>query len=62
MKPKINDTEFGSITIDNAVITHDVIITMNGKTLRWSRRIFKQTKMHGQRIIHKRCNEKMEWV
>jgi hypothetical protein len=31
MKPRIDTTEFGSITIDGCVIEHDVIIRLGGK-------------------------------
>ena len=31
MKPKIDETEFGSITIDGQVFEHDVIIRPSGK-------------------------------
>ena len=31
MKPKISDTEFGSITINEKTFGHDVIIRLNGE-------------------------------
>ncbi len=31
MKPKIDRTEFGSITIDGQVMEHDVVIQLNGQ-------------------------------
>jgi hypothetical protein len=31
MKPVINNTEFGSITIDKRVYNHDVVISLNGQ-------------------------------
>ena len=31
MKPTINNTEFGSITIDKEVYDHDVIISLDGQ-------------------------------
>jgi len=30
MKPKIDDTKFGSITIEGQKITHDIVIRLNG--------------------------------
>ena len=42
MKPKINDTEFGSITIDKQEITHDVIIRLNGEVKKRKKKLSKE--------------------
>ncbi len=42
MKPKINDTEFGSITINNEVITHDVIIGLDGDVKKRKKKLSKE--------------------
>jgi hypothetical protein len=31
MEPKIDGTQFGSVTIDGETITHDVIIRLGGR-------------------------------
>ena len=41
MNPRINDTEFGSITIDKKVFTHDVIITLDGKIKKRKKKLSK---------------------
>ncbi len=42
MKPKINDTQFGSITIDKEVISHDVIIDLNGEVKKRNKKLSKE--------------------
>ncbi len=42
MKPKINDTQFGSITIDKEVITHDIIIDLNGEVKKRKKKLSKE--------------------
>lgn len=41
MKPKITDTQFGSITIDNNEYTHDVIIRLNGQVKKRKKKLSK---------------------
>lgn len=41
MKPHINRTKFGSITIDGEVYRHDVIIRLNGKVKKRRKKLSK---------------------
>jgi hypothetical protein len=41
MKPTINGTEFGSITIDKEVMEHDVIIRFNGEVKKRKKKLSK---------------------
>jgi hypothetical protein len=41
MKPKIDRTEFGSITIEGTVFDHDVIIRLGGRTKRRKKKLSK---------------------
>ncbi|MFC2088963.1 MTH938/NDUFAF3 family protein [Calditrichota bacterium] len=41
MKPRFNHTEFGSITIDNQVYDHDVIIRLNGEIKKRKKKLSK---------------------
>jgi hypothetical protein len=41
MKPEVNDTEFGSITIAGEVYRHDVIIRLNGKVKKRKKKLSK---------------------
>jgi hypothetical protein len=41
MKPKINNTEFGSITIDKEVFTHDIIISLDGEIKKRKKKLSK---------------------
>jgi hypothetical protein len=41
MKPKIENTDFGSITIDGEVYGHDVVIRTNGKIKKRKKRLSK---------------------
>ena len=41
MKPKIDETEFGSITIDGQVFEHDVIIRPGGKVKKRKKKLSK---------------------
>jgi hypothetical protein len=42
MKPKINGTEFGSITIDGETYEHDVIIRLNGEVKKRKKKLSKE--------------------
>jgi hypothetical protein len=42
MKPEINKTSFGSITIDNNKIDHDVVIMLDGKVGRRRKKLSKE--------------------
>ena len=42
MKPRIDTTEFGSITIDGCVIEHDVIIRLGGKVKKRKKKLSKR--------------------
>jgi len=42
MKPRINRTEFGSITIGGCVIEHDVIIRLGGKVKKRKKKLSKR--------------------
>ncbi len=42
MKPKINATDFGSITIDGELFDHDVIIRLNGKVEKRKKKLSKE--------------------
>ena len=41
MKPEINGTEFGSITIDGSVIEHDVLIRLSGEIKKRKKKLSK---------------------
>jgi hypothetical protein len=41
MKPKINDTEFGSITIGNEKFEHDVLVHLDGKVSKRKKKLSK---------------------
>ena len=41
MKPKIDQTKFGSITIEGEVFEHDVIIRLNGKVKKRKKKLSK---------------------
>ena len=41
MRPQINGTEFGSITIDGDVLDHDVVIRLNGNVERRKKKLSK---------------------
>ena len=42
MKPRIDATEFGSITIEGEVLEHDVVIGLSGKTKKRKKRLSKE--------------------
>ena len=42
MKPKIQGTQFGSITIGGAVFEHDVVIRLNGKVKKRNKKLSKR--------------------
>jgi hypothetical protein len=42
MKPKIEGTQFGSITIDGAVFEHDVILRLSGKVKKRKKKLSKR--------------------
>ena len=42
MKPRIDATEFGSITIDGCVIEHDVIVRLGGKVKKRKKKLSKR--------------------
>ncbi len=42
MKPKINNTEFGSITIDKKVYEHDVVIGLDGEVKKRKKKLSKE--------------------
>jgi len=42
MKPKIDKTEFGSITINGTVFEHDVIIRLNGTVKKRKKKLSKR--------------------
>lgn len=39
MKPEINDTEFGSITIDGSKIENDIVIGLDGKVAKRKKKL-----------------------
>ena len=41
MKPKINSTEFGSITIEDVIFNHDVVIRLDGQVKRRKKKLSK---------------------
>ena len=41
MEPRINQTQFGSVTIDGAVFTHDVIIRLGGQVEKRKKKLSK---------------------
>ncbi len=41
MKPKIDSTEFGSITIENVIFDHDVIIRLDGQVKKRKKKLSK---------------------
>ena len=41
MEPVINDTSFGSITVDGVVYDHDIIITLGGKVKKRKKKLSK---------------------
>ena len=41
MKPRIRDTTFGSITIGDAVITHDIIVRLSGDVKKRKKKLSK---------------------
>jgi len=42
VSPKINNTEFGSITIDKEIITYDVILRLNGEIKKRKKKLSKE--------------------
>ncbi len=42
MEPKIQDTQFGSITVDGEVYEHDIVIRLSGKGKKRKKRLSKQ--------------------
>jgi hypothetical protein len=42
MKPKINSTQFGLITIEGSVFEHDVVIRLGGKVEKRKKKLSKQ--------------------
>jgi len=40
MRPQINGTKFGAITINGDVLDHDVVIRLNGKVKKLSKAIY----------------------
>jgi len=42
MKPKIEGTQFGSITIDGSLFEHDVILRLSGKVKKRKKRLSKR--------------------
>lgn len=42
MKPEIQDTQFGSITIDGEVFGHDTVIRLGGKVKKRKKKLSKQ--------------------
>ena len=43
MKPRIDDTKFGSITIESTVAEHDVIIRLNGQVEKRKKKLSKSS-------------------
>ena len=41
MEPRIDQTQFGSVTIEGAVFTHDVIIRLNGQVEKRKKKLSK---------------------
>ena len=41
MKPRIDQTEFGSITVEGQTFEHDVVIRLNGKTKKRKKKLSK---------------------
>jgi hypothetical protein len=41
MEPRIDQTQFGSVTIDGAVFTHDVIIRLGGRVEKRNKKLSK---------------------
>jgi hypothetical protein len=41
MEPRIDQTQFGSVTIDGAVFTHDVIIRLDGQVEKRKKKLSK---------------------
>ena len=41
MEPRIDQTQFGSVTIDGAVFTHDVIIRLGGQVEKRKKKLSK---------------------
>lgn len=42
MKPKIEHTEFGSITVDGEAFDHDIVIRLNGEVIKRKKKLSKQ--------------------
>ena len=42
MQPAIQGTEFGSITVDNEVFDHDIVIRLNGKVKKRKKKLSKE--------------------
>lgn len=42
MEPKINATQFGSITVDGTPFTHDILITLEGQIQKRKKKLSKQ--------------------
>ena len=43
MEPRIDRTQFGSVTIDGAVFTHDVLIRLGGQVQKRKKKLSKAT-------------------
>jgi len=42
MKPRIQQTQFGSITVDGEVYDHDIVISLNGKVEKRKKKLSKE--------------------
>jgi hypothetical protein len=42
MQPKINTTQFGSITVDGTLFTHDILIDLEGQIQKRKKKLSKQ--------------------
>lgn len=42
MKPKIDDTKFGSITVDGKIFDHDIFIGLNGEVKKRKKKLSKK--------------------
>jgi hypothetical protein len=42
MQPHIQDTEFGSITVDNEELDHDIVIRLSGKVKKRKKKLSKE--------------------
>lgn len=42
MKPEINDTKFGNITVDGQEYSHDIVIRLNGEVKKRKKKLSKE--------------------